>query len=60
VLIGGGRTTTNTTTGDVIDDFSGGDATVASNEFVWITTTSADYAGIVTALHLIIEYRIGS
>lgn len=53
-------TTTNvgnggTTTGHVVTSFS--DPTVASTEFVWVTTSA--YAGIVNALHLLIDYKIG-
>ena len=50
----GGRTTTSTTTGDVITTFN--NAAIPANSYVWLTTTAV--SGTVNTYHLTITYTV--
>jgi hypothetical protein len=53
-VITGGRTTTSTTTGDVITTFN--NAAIPANSYVWLTTTAV--SGTVNTFHTTITYTV--
>ncbi len=53
-VITGGRTTTSTTTGDIVTTFN--NASIPANSFVWLTTSAT--SGTVNTIHVTTNYTV--